>query len=63
MSLFVLAADNDQVADTSLRELAFDARHPDAADAAVGAHPVQENARVADVFAAVGSLAPLVLDS
>ena len=58
----VLAADDDQVADAALGELALDRRHPGAAGAAVGAGRVQQDAGVPHVLAAVGPLPPLVLD-
>ena len=59
-ALSVLAANDDQVADTSLGELALDRRHPLASRPAVGAGRVEENARVPYGRPAVGSLAPLV---
>src|SRR5439155_21650604 len=60
LALGVLAADDDEVADAALSELALDARHPGAAGAAVRAGGVQEDARVANVLAAVGAPAPFV---
>ena len=62
LALRVLAADDDQVADAALGELALDRRHPRTAGAAVGPDRVQEDAGVAHELAAVGPLAPLVLD-
>src|SRR5262249_37190698 len=63
LALVVLAADDDEIADAALGELALDARHPRAlAGTAVGADGVQQDARVAHILAAVGALAPLVLD-
>src|SRR5262249_14894796 len=60
-ALRVLAADDDEVADAPLRELALDRRHPGAVGVAVGAGRVQEDAGVPHRLAAVGLLAPLVL--
>jgi hypothetical protein len=56
LACFVFAADDDEVADAALGELAFNARHPRAAGAAVGADGVQEDAGVAYELAAVGFL-------
>src|SRR5207237_8951981 len=44
----VLAPDDDQVADTPLRKLALDRRHPGAAGPAVGAGRAQQDAGLAD---------------
>src|SRR5262249_11458404 len=62
LAVSVFTADDDEVSVAALGELALDARHPGAAGAAVGAGRVQEDAGVAHEFAAVGALAPLVLD-
>src|SRR5207237_626671 len=60
--ILALATNHNQVADAPLGQLAFDARHPGPTGATIGANSVQEDAGVADVFAAVGLLSPLVLD-
>src|SRR5262249_60704647 len=62
LAVRLLSPDDDQVADASLGELALDRRHPGTACAPVGSGRVQEDAGIAHELAAVGPLAPLVLD-
>ena len=61
--LFVLAANDNQVAFAALGQLHFDRRHPDAAGVAFRSDGVQQDAGIPHVLGTVGSLAPFVINA